>query len=219
MRQVDETCLIVVIRAVTLGTRERILDGAAAAVARHGLAKLDMGDVSLTSGVSRGTLYRYFPGRDVLLAELAQREGLRFKERMLAAIAAAPPGPESIRVAVEHATRHVREHPALRRLLETDPAFVLRAIQHEFPTIRSELGQVLGPILGELALVRHGVVSSGQLVDWTVRLMISAFLVPEIEADQMARGLAAVCQLLVATDSPAFAPRRARARSRSAARR
>ena len=202
---------------MTLGTRDRILDGAAVAVARHGLAKLDMGDVSLTSGVSRGTLYRYFPGRDVLLAELAQREGLRFKERMLAAIAAAPPGPDSIRVALEHATRHVREHPALRRLIETDPAFVVRAIQREFPTIRGEIGQVLGPILGRLALVRDGVATTGQLVDWTVRLMISAFLVPEVEPDEMAPGLAAVCQLFVAT-APLPVPRRVRGRGRARSR-
>jgi len=191
-------------------TRDRILDGAAVAVARHGLAKLDMGDVSLTSGVSRGTLYRYFPGRDVLLAELAQREGLRFKERMLDAITATPPGPEQIRVALEHATRHVREHPALRRLLETDPAFLLRALQREFPTIRAEIGQVLAPILGEVELVRRGVVGTGQLVDWTVRLMISAFLLPEADAgEDMARSMAAVCRLLVADHLPATAPKRA----------
>jgi AcrR family transcriptional regulator len=203
---------------VTFGTRERILDGAAVAVARHGLAKLDMGDVSLTSGVSRGTLYRYFPGRDVLLAELAQREGVRFKQRMLEAIGAAPPGPERIRVALEHATRHVQEHPALQRLLETDPAFVLRALRREFPTIRAELGQVLGPILGELDLVRHRVVGTGQLVDWTVRLMISAFLVPEADADDMAHGLAAVCRLLVADQRPPVPPRRAaRLRGRASA--
>lgn len=195
---------------MTDATRDRILDGAAAAVARHGLAKLDMGDVSLTSGVSRGTLYRYFPGRDVLLAELAHREGLRFKERMLQAIAAAPSGPERIRVALEHATRHVREHPALRRLLETDPAFLLRALQREFPTIRAELGQVLGPILGEVELVRRGVVGTGQLVDWTVRLMISAFLLPEGDAEEdMARSMAAVCRLLVGDHLPAAAPPRA----------
>ena len=54
-------------------TRARILEGAATAVARHGLAKLDMSDVSAISGVSRGTLYRYFPNRDALLAEYAAR--------------------------------------------------------------------------------------------------------------------------------------------------
>jgi len=110
-------------------TRERILDGAATAVARHGLAKLEMRDVSAISGVSRGTLYRYFPSRDALLDELARHEARLFKERMRAAIENAPPGAERVRVALEHATRHVREHALLQRLLDTDPTFVLRGLR------------------------------------------------------------------------------------------
>src|SRR5262245_35161324 len=55
-------------------TRERILDGAARALARHGLAKLGMQDVSQQAAVSRGTLYRYFPNRDDLLTTLARHE-------------------------------------------------------------------------------------------------------------------------------------------------
>ena len=194
-------------------TRDRILDGAAQALARHGLAKLDMADVVDTSGISRGTLYRYFPSRDALLAQLAEREGLRFKERMLAAIAAAPPGPQRILVALEHATRHVQEHPALQRLLETDPAFVLRALQREFPTIRADLGQVLAPMFSELPLVQERAVTADQLVDWTVRLMVSAYLVPEQRTDDMAHGLTAVYHLLTAA-----APRRRTIRAPSKAR-
>ena len=49
---------------LNLRTRERILDGAMAAIARHGLSKLGMSDVSHSAGVSRGTLYRYFPSRE-----------------------------------------------------------------------------------------------------------------------------------------------------------
>ena len=56
---------------LSLRTRERILDGAMAAIARHGLAKLGMSDVSVSAGVSRGTLYRYFPSREELLRDLA----------------------------------------------------------------------------------------------------------------------------------------------------
>jgi AcrR family transcriptional regulator len=199
-------------------TRDRILDGAAEAVARHGLAKLDMGDVSHTSGVSRGTLYRYFPSRDALLTQLADREGLQFRERMLAAIAAAPAGPERILVALEHATRHVKEHPVLQRLLETDPAFLLRALQREFPAIRAELASVLAPMFGQLPLVRERVVTAEQLVDWTVRLMISAYLVPEQRSEDMAHGLSAVYRLLTADSRPVARRRRPQPRSRIVAR-
>lgn len=190
-------------------TRDRIMEGAATAVARHGLAKLEMRDVSTISGVSRGTLYRYFPSRDALLAGLAQREGLRFKQRMLEAIEEAPPGPERMLVALEHATRHVLEHRALQRLLETDPAFVLGGLRAQFEALKAEFGELLGPLLREVKLVRRGVVTAEELVDWTMRLMVSAFLLPHPHPEEMAGGLTAVYRILSADLArPAHASRR-----------
>lgn len=193
-------------------TRERILDGATAALARHGLAKLDMGDVSVTSGVSRGTLYRYFPSREVLLGELARREGLRLKQEMLEAVAAVPSGPERVLVALTHATRRLREHPALQRLVDTDPALLLHGLQREFASLKTELRRVLEPMVTDFALVRNGVVTADQLTDWMLRLMISALLFPEGAADDMAHGVTAIYRLLTADDRS-----RALARRRSAA--
>jgi AcrR family transcriptional regulator len=182
------------------GTRARILAGAAAAVARHGLAKLGMEDVSRSAAVSRGTVYRYFPNRDRLLATLARHEGQRFQEQVAAAVERAPAGPERLRVALLHATQHAREHPVLRRILETDPAFVLEAIRAEFPTIRDLLSRLLAPLLRETRLVRAGIASTEQLVDWLARVMISAFLFPDPDPAEMARSLTAVYRLLTLED-------------------
>ena len=209
MRPVSHDALL---RPKSLSTRERILDCAAEAVARHGLAKLDMGDVSASSGVSRPTLYRYFPRRDVLLTHLAQREGLRFRDRMLQAIAAAR-GPERILVALEHATRDVREHPALQRLLETDPGFLLRGLRLYMPTVEADLAHVLGPLLQETQPVRRGVVTTEQLIDWMLRLMVSAFLLPHPKPDEMARGLTAVYRILTAPSGARRAARRPKRRT------
>jgi AcrR family transcriptional regulator len=177
-------------------TRDRILDGAAEAVARYGLAKLEMQDVSTTSGVSRPTLYRYFPRRDVLLAQLAEREGRRFQERMLRAIEDAPPGAERVRVAFEHATRHIRDHRVLQRLLETDPGFLLSGMRRYFPIVKADLAPVLRPLFEETGLVERGVVTADELIDWMLRLMVSAFLLPHPEPDEMAHGLTAVYRIV-----------------------
>jgi AcrR family transcriptional regulator len=179
-------------------TRARILEGAATAVARHGLAKLEMSDVSAISGVSRGTLYRYFPNRDALLDELASHEGQLFRERMLAAIEEAPPGAERVRVALEHATRHVSEHALLQRLLDTDPAFILRGVREQFDSLKGELGALLMPLLHESELVRNRIASPEQLLDWMLRLMISAFLLPGRDPEAMTQGLTAVYRIMTA---------------------
>ena len=186
------------LRPMSPPTRERILDGAASAVARHGLAKLEMSDVSSSSGVSRGTLYRYFPSRDVLLDELARHQAHLFKKRVLRAIEEAPPGPARIQVALEHATRHVREHAGLQRMLETDPALVLGGLRRQFEGLKAEFGALLRPLLEESELVRARVVTADQLLDWTMRIMISGFLLPEKRPDDLAQGLTAVYRLLTA---------------------
>jgi len=172
-------------------TRERILAGAVRAVARHGLAKLDMADVSRSAGVSRGTLYRYFASRNALLGELSVHEALRFWRGCLDALAEAPPHARA-EVLLLQATRQVHEHAALGRILETDPALVLRALREQFPRIRAQLERLLSPQLGSARWVREGVVSAGELADWITRLMVSAFLVPTERPEALARGLNAI---------------------------
>lgn len=183
-------------------TRERILDGAAAAVTLHGLAKLDMGDVSRTSGLSRGTVYRYFPNRDALLRQLAHREGTRFRQRLLDAMEQAPAGPERILIALEHATRHVHEHRMLQRILETDPALVLRELRAQFAGIKGELRPALAPMLEKLEPVRRGAAGVDDLIDWMTRLMLSAYLLPAAHPDEMAGKLTAVFRALTAVNPP-----------------
>lgn len=181
-------------------TRARILDGAAAAVARHGLAKLDMGDVSQSAGVSRGTLYRYFRGREDLLMALSVHESVRFWEGCIDGLREAPSSEEGIRQLLLSATRQVAEHPALQRLLETDPAFVLGAVQRQFPTIRSQLHEVLAPLLQSTAVVAGGVVELDQLVDWLTRILITVFLIPG-ERAETDRGLEALFRLLTVDEA------------------
>jgi AcrR family transcriptional regulator len=172
-------------------TRLRILDGAVLAVARHGLAKLDMGDVSRSAGVSRGTVYRYFPSREALLGELSLHEALRFWKGCLDALRDAPEA-RRVEMLLLQATRRVHEHAALRRILETDPGLVLAAVREQFPRIRGQLEELLGPQLSSASWVRGEHVSREELADWITRLMISAFLIPTDAPEALARGLNAI---------------------------
>src|SRR3989441_12396777 len=53
-------------------TRAAILDAAAHALSEHG-GRTSMADVAAAAGVSRATLYRYYPDREALLGALASR--------------------------------------------------------------------------------------------------------------------------------------------------
>jgi AcrR family transcriptional regulator len=170
-------------------------------VARHGLAKLGMGDVSEASGLSRATIYRYFRSLEEILARVAQREGDRFQERVWQAVAEAP-APDRIHIALHLATREARDNPILRRVLDTDPAFVLRSLRERLPVIKKMIREPFAPLLDQTAPVRKGVATVDQLVDWLTRLMISAYLFPDPEPERMGHDLTAVYRVLTQRESP-----------------
>src|SRR6266542_1761229 len=51
-----------------------VVEGALRAIARFGLTKLTVDDVAREAGISRATLYRYFPGRGAVLAAVVASE-------------------------------------------------------------------------------------------------------------------------------------------------
>ncbi len=177
-------------------TEERLLDGALVAIARHGLAKLSMRDVSAYARVSRATVYRYFPDTDSLLRALGRREASRFERQVWEAVEKAPPGRKRLRVVLDFVDRLAREHPLIQRLPETDPGTVLTSLRERFPDLRDSIARLLGPILADTDLVRSGTVSAERLAGWATRMLISFFLFPEPRSVPMSAELAAVYELL-----------------------
>ena len=184
--------------AVRARTEERLLDGALEALARHGLGKVSMSDVSACAGLSRGTVYRYFPDLDALLAEVVRREAERFERQVWEAMESAPEGEQRLQVALDFAARMAREHPVLQRLPETDPGFVLTTLRQRFPGIRDSFGRLFATLLAETEPVRQGLASADQLVDWLTRVMVSTFLFPDARPEATATSLRAVYRLLAA---------------------
>ena len=61
----------------------RILDAASEAIDERG-ANLRVAEVARTLGISRQTVYNYFPGPNTLLEAVANRSGVRFTQRLAA---------------------------------------------------------------------------------------------------------------------------------------
>jgi TetR/AcrR family transcriptional regulator, mexCD-oprJ operon repressor len=99
-----------------------ILDGAARVFALQG-DQANMNDVAAAAGVARATVYRYFPNREALLAELAQSAVRDVEERLTSARIDAVPPEEGIPRAV-------------RALLEAGDPFVL--LVRRYPTSERE---------------------------------------------------------------------------------
>ncbi len=110
-------------------TRERILEAAYACVARWGLAKTSVEDVGRESGLSRSTLYRYFPGgRDELIGAAVGWEYDRFFGRLYDEVKDAATLEEVIERGLTFAHRAITGHEVLQRVLQTEPDVLLPAI-------------------------------------------------------------------------------------------
>jgi AcrR family transcriptional regulator len=113
------------LQAMAPSTRERILDAAFEAVARHGLSRLTMDDVARLAGLSRQSVYRYFDSKDALIQSVVFREEEAFIEGVRAAHARHERLEDGMREAILFCLRTAREHPLLDRLLASEPEVLL----------------------------------------------------------------------------------------------
>jgi hypothetical protein len=116
---------------------------------------------------------------------------------VLEALRAAPTAEHRIGVVIEFATKHVREHHALQRMLETEPALVLVSLRARFFEIRRRLGELLFPRSGPSTSVGRSSVPREQLIDWMTRFLISTYLFPDPRPQNTARALSAMYAALV----------------------
>jgi AcrR family transcriptional regulator len=159
-------------------TRDRILEGALLAMGRVGMRRLTMSDVSERSGVSRGTVYRYFPSKEDLLAVLAEYERDRFSEGLRRALADVPETELGLGAVAEYILGYLRRHPALTLLIDTEPAFVLGFLRQQLPVFHQITAELLDPVMQNAVPVKEGWVSVAELNELLLRVVLSVFLVP-----------------------------------------
>jgi AcrR family transcriptional regulator len=178
-------------------TRDRILEGALLAMGRVGMRRLTMSDVSERSGVSRGTVYRYFPSKEDLLAVLAEYERDRFSEGLRAALARVPEDQLGLGTVAEYILSYLRRHPALTLLIETEPAFVLGFLRQQLPVFHQITEELLDPVMRRTVLVQEGRVSVPELNELLLRVVLSVFLVPGESSKEVVGTLEGALQSLV----------------------
>lgn len=100
-------------------TVRTILEGAARVLEERGLAGYTTNAVAERAGVSVGSVYQYFPGKDALTASLVNRETGLLVEAVRAATAAATPG-HGLRLIVRAAVAHQMARPRLALLLDRE---------------------------------------------------------------------------------------------------
>ncbi|HMC39656.1 MAG TPA: TetR/AcrR family transcriptional regulator [Acidimicrobiales bacterium] len=158
-------------------TRDRILEGALAALGRVGPRRLTMSDVSERAGLSRGTVYRYFPTKEDLLAVLAEYEQDRFADELRRSLHEGTEEPTLANVA-EYVIGYLRRHPALPLMIDIEPEFVLIFLRRQMPVFHRITEELLGPVMARSRPVQEGLITVPELDDLLLRVVLSVFLVP-----------------------------------------
>jgi AcrR family transcriptional regulator len=159
-------------------TRDRILEAALLAMGRVGVRRLTMNDISERAGLSRGTVYRYFPSKDDLLAVVAEYEQDRFAGGLRAALADLPEEELRLERVAEYLITYLRCHPALTLMIDIEPAFVLGFWGRQLPVFRQIAEELLAPIMRQTRPVREGWLTVPELSELLLRVVLSVFLVP-----------------------------------------
>ena len=172
------TSVMVAMPELVPETRDRILEAALTAMGRVGLRRLTMSDVSERAGLSRGTVYRYFPTKEDLLAVLAEYEQDRFADGLRQALAPVPEDELRMEKVAEYIITYLRQHPALTLMIDTEPAFVLSFLRRQLPVFHRITAELLAPVMRNARPVTEGWVTVTELNDLLLRVVLSVFLVP-----------------------------------------
>jgi AcrR family transcriptional regulator len=137
-------------RATTASdTAERILDATLAVIVDHGIARMALEDVARRAGLSRQTVYRYFPSKGALLDATVLREEEVFIDNVSAAAAAHDDLAPAIEAAIAAALRTGRDHALLNRLLATEPESLLPLLTTDSGPVLSAARRATAAILAE----------------------------------------------------------------------
>src|SRR2546423_14214810 len=103
----------------------KVVGGALRAIARFGLTKLTVDDVAREAGISRATLYRYFPGRGAVLGAVVRSEADRLRAGLDGALGETTTLAQALEAVARFGAGAFVGHEALQHLLATEPGAVL----------------------------------------------------------------------------------------------
>jgi AcrR family transcriptional regulator len=159
-------------RPAPTDTRTRILVGALQSVERLGMAKTSLEDVAHAAGLSRATIYRYFPGgRDEVITETVAWEVENFLTRIVDAVDGLATIDAKLETALLTGHRAIGDHLLLQQILSTEPEELFRELAEIGPLMRTAIA---GYIATELAQERlQPGVDVDQAADYCSRLFLS----------------------------------------------
>lgn len=155
----------------------RILSGALDAIAARGAKRLSMSDIIDASGVSRGTLYRYFSNKDEVLAAVSEFVCVGFENGVREAGEGIDDPIQRLKSVMQFYARYTSENSP-DRVFEIEPAFHLAFFRSRFSRYKSAVLEAIGPTFDYLEGLIGTPIDREAFVELLVRNQLSTLLVP-----------------------------------------
>ncbi|CCW19652.1 Transcriptional regulator, TetR family [Sphingobium indicum BiD32] len=159
------------------GSILKILDGTIRAISSLGARRLSMSDISDASGVSRGTLYRYFGSKEEVLAAVSEYVCSSF-ERGIAEAGVDLADPIERFHAIMRFYAHFTIERAPDGIFEVEPAFHLNFLRSHFGRHKAAVLGALAPVLDYFDMLTGTKIHRDIFVDTLVRLQLSTLIIP-----------------------------------------
>lgn len=156
---------------------QKILDGTLRAIRDVGTRRLSMSDISDASGVSRGTLYRYFGSKEAVLAAVSEYVCSSFETGIAEAGEGIDDPMERFRAIMRFYARFTIERSP-ERLFEVEPTFHLEFLRTHFDRHKAAVRAALDPSLEHFEMLTGAPLDRDHYVDALVRLQLSTLVVP-----------------------------------------
>jgi len=181
-------------------TVDLILEAARTAIAERGPGKLTLSAVASAAGISRPTLYRWFPTKSDLLAAIAAYEEERFDIGLQRVIEAHRVPRRRLDAALRYLVNYLDES-MMPDPIGIDPEYALKGLQASMGPHTEILARLLGDALLEVPAVRAGALTPEQAAELFLRMAYSHYLVPHNDTEAL---------LIMMRDFAGIAPRPAR---------
>jgi len=158
-------------------TVESILEAARTAIAERGPSKLTLSAVANAAGISRPTLYRWFPTKADLLAAITAYEEERFDIGLQLVIDAQRAPKRRLEAALRYLVNYLDES-TMPDPIGVDPEYALRSMARSIGPHIEILARLLGDAILEVPAVRAGALTAEQAAELFLRMAYSHYLVP-----------------------------------------
>ena len=155
----------------------KILSGALDAIASRGVRRLSMSDIIDASGVSRGTLYRYFSNKDEVLAAVSEFVCTGFENGIREAGQGIAEPIERFKAVMQFYARYTNENSP-DRVFEVEPAFHLAFFRSRFGRYKVAVQDALDPVFDHFDALIGEALNRDAFVETLVRTQLSTLLVP-----------------------------------------